>query len=222
MSEILLIRHGQASFGTADYDRLSPLGHEQARALGAALARHDMVPDALFIGTQRRHRETLAGVAPALGLDPAAAESLPGLDEFDTDGLMAAHFAETGAPEGLNRDRRAHFRALRDSVQAWQRDAIADPPERWPDFEARVRSALQRLAGCGARRVLVVSSGGPIARIVTEVLEAPAAQMMRLQLQTRNCAVTRLVVGRSGIYLLGFNEMPHVTSAADDRLVTYS
>ena len=38
MSTILLVRHGQASFGAADYDNLSPTGHEQSRVLGAALA----------------------------------------------------------------------------------------------------------------------------------------------------------------------------------------
>ena len=40
MSKILLVRHGQASFGAADYDNLSPTGHEQSRVLGAALAIH--------------------------------------------------------------------------------------------------------------------------------------------------------------------------------------
>ena len=38
VSRILLVRHGQASFGAADYDQLSPTGHEQSRVLGAALA----------------------------------------------------------------------------------------------------------------------------------------------------------------------------------------
>ena len=38
MSRILLVRHGQASFGADDYDDLSPTGHEQSRVLGAALS----------------------------------------------------------------------------------------------------------------------------------------------------------------------------------------
>ena len=29
MGILYLVRHGQASFGEADYDRLSPLGHRQ-------------------------------------------------------------------------------------------------------------------------------------------------------------------------------------------------
>ena len=38
MGQILLVRHGQASWGAADYDVLSPLGERQAAALGACLA----------------------------------------------------------------------------------------------------------------------------------------------------------------------------------------
>ena len=47
MGQLLLVRHGQASFGADDYDVLSPTGWEQGRRLGAHLAaagessRHD-------------------------------------------------------------------------------------------------------------------------------------------------------------------------------------
>ena len=34
MSRLFLVRHGQASFLSDDYDRLSPLGLEQSRRLG--------------------------------------------------------------------------------------------------------------------------------------------------------------------------------------------
>lgn len=190
--------------------------------MGAALARHAVAPDVLFVGEHLRHRQTLAGIAEALDIDPAAATVDPGLNEIDTDGLIAARFRDGGLPDGVNRDRRAHFSTLRDTVLAWQRGEIADPPEPWEAFEDRLAATLKRMADCGARRVLAVSSGGPIGRIVARVMEAPPAQMIRIQLQTRNCAVTRLVVGRTGLYLTAFNEMPHVTGAGDAHLVSYS
>ncbi len=31
MSELYLVRHAQASFGAANYDQLSDLGHQQSR-----------------------------------------------------------------------------------------------------------------------------------------------------------------------------------------------
>ena len=50
MSSILLVRHGQASFGAADYDNLSDVGHEQSRVLGAALAARGVSPDVVVAG----------------------------------------------------------------------------------------------------------------------------------------------------------------------------
>ena len=38
MPEFFLVRHGQASFGADNYDKLSALGHRQARWLGGYFA----------------------------------------------------------------------------------------------------------------------------------------------------------------------------------------
>ena len=69
MSSILLVRHGQASFGAADYDDLSPTGHEQSRVLGAALAARGVRPDLLVTGRMRRHGQTADGVLAGAGWD---------------------------------------------------------------------------------------------------------------------------------------------------------
>ena len=61
MGTLYLVRHGQASFGEADYDRLSPMGHQQSRRLGEYFAGQGLVFDAVITGTLRRHAETFAG-----------------------------------------------------------------------------------------------------------------------------------------------------------------
>ena len=48
VGQVLLVRHGQASWGAADYDVLSPLGERQAAATGAFLA--GVRPDAVVHG----------------------------------------------------------------------------------------------------------------------------------------------------------------------------
>ena len=53
-------------------------------------------------------------------------------------------------------------------------------------------------------------------------LGAPADQQILLQLQMKNCAVTRFVMGRGGTYLHGFNETPHVDATTADEMLTYS
>lgn len=221
MPDLTLIRHAQASFGAADYDRLSPLGHRQSEALGASLAELDTLrPVALFTGSQRRHRETLQGLAPALALDPAEAEVLEGLNEFDSQALLAARLGPEGLSPEDRQDRRRYFRILREAVIAWQRDEVPEPPERFPDFAARVRAARERM--CRAEGpVLAVSSGGALSFMIADILGAPVEQMILLQLQMKNCAVSRLV-GGTRLYLHSFNEMPHIRKASDAAMLTYA
>ena len=222
MGTLYLVRHAQASFGAADYDVLSDTGHVQSRALGQALARQGVRASALFIGAQRRHRETLEGILEGLGADARAnAQVHPGLNEFDFKALLDARFRAATPPENLHGDRKTHFRALRDTVLAWQRDEVADPPETWAQFTARVEAARRAMTQ-GAGDVIAVSSGGAIGQMLAAALGAPPEQQIRLQLQMKNCAVNRFVHSPRNFYLHGFNETPHIDATNADTLLTYS
>lgn len=74
---LLLVRHGQASFGKNDYDNLSERGHEQAFLLGQSLAQRGIRPERIVCGTMKRHRQTVAEIAAGAGWDlsPATAAS---------------------------------------------------------------------------------------------------------------------------------------------------
>ena len=63
MGTLYLVRHGQASFGAADYDRLSELGERQSERLGRYWAERGLRFDAVITGTLRRHAQTWAGIA---------------------------------------------------------------------------------------------------------------------------------------------------------------
>ena len=67
MGNLYLVRHGQASFGEDDYDKLSALGHKQSVRLGEYFAARGVTFDAVITGTLRRHAETFAGMAQGLG-----------------------------------------------------------------------------------------------------------------------------------------------------------
>src|SRR4051812_3324882 len=62
MGTLYLVRHGQASFGAADYDQLSDLGHKQSLRLGQYFAQKGIRFDGLIAGTLRRHKQTLEGI----------------------------------------------------------------------------------------------------------------------------------------------------------------
>jgi phosphohistidine phosphatase SixA len=66
VTEIVVVRHGQASFGQANYDALSALGHRQSQLLGEWLAAHGGTAfDRVLCGGMVRHRETLTGIEQA-------------------------------------------------------------------------------------------------------------------------------------------------------------
>lgn len=221
MAELWLIRHAQASFGAADYDKLSELGHAQSRELGLALKALGAAPDAVFIGAQRRHRETWDGINTALGF-PTDPGILPGFNEFDFGGLLNARYRGQERPKDLHTDRRLHFKMLRETVLEWQTGAIIDPPEPYDAFVARVRDARAQATAGTPEQVIVVTSGGAIGQTVAEVMGAPADAMIRLQLQIKNCSVSRIVVTPRGEHLSTFNETPHITAANVADMLTYS
>lgn len=216
MGVVLLVRHGQASFGADDYDVLSGTGWEQSRLLGAWLAERKVVPDVLLRGDMRRHRETVQGMVEGAGWS-APVETDPGWNEFDHLGVVAAYAGDAGM-QGA--DRREFQRLFERATARWTAGAHdGDYPEAWSAFLARVREALARAcaaAGPGGT-VVVVSSGGPIAAACAALVDpgnddpsALARLWTRFNTVTVNSSVTRVVVGSTGPRLLTFNEHPHL------------
>ena len=93
MAELYLVRHGQASFGTDDYDRLSTLGEQQSVWLGEYLSERKIDFDHVIIGTQLRHRQTAEGICLGMGRAPAFALHA-GLNEYDFYALYNALIKE--------------------------------------------------------------------------------------------------------------------------------
>lgn len=221
MSVLLLVRHGQASFGAANYDALSPVGHEQARVLGRSLADRGLVPAALVRGAMVRHRETAEGLIEGLGVDvPVTVDQ--GWDEFDFHHVIdvspdtAALMAELPAAA----DQRALFQQIFETATSrWTGGEHDDGyHESFPAFRTRVVEALTQ-AGEGDGPTLVVSSGGPIAIAAAHLLGAGTDTWARLNKMAVNTAVTKVISGRSGLALSSYNEQSHLEH--DRRLLTY-
>jgi broad specificity phosphatase PhoE len=215
MGQILLVRHGQASFGAADYDVLSETGWTQGRQLGAWLAERGTVPTAMVHGDMRRHRETLEAMVEGAGWTGLEADADPGWAEFDHVGIVASY---PDRPEG-ELDRRGFQEVFERATARWISGDHGSYPESYAGFVARVRAALDR-AGAAAGPggvVVVVSSGGPIAAACAALVDpdgddpGQARLWQRFNTVTVNSSVTRVVVGSTGPRLLTFNEHAHLT-----------
>jgi broad specificity phosphatase PhoE len=217
MGVVLLVRHGQASFGSDDYDVLSPTGWEQGRRLGSWLAERGVTPTALWRGDMRRHRETLEAMGETGGWAGEATGAVTvdaGWDEFDHLAVVSA-FGDL--PEGPI-DRRAFQRVFEEATARWTA-GDGDYDETWVGFVARVRSALDRVsASAGSGETAVVVTSGGVIGVLAAVLADPedddpaalARRWSRFNAVTVNSSVTRLVVGSTGARLLTFNEHAHL------------
>jgi broad specificity phosphatase PhoE len=220
MAELVFVRHGQASFGADDYDRLSELGWRQSRWLGEFFRERGTAFDLHVRGSLRRHTETLAGIAQGMGR-PLAAREDARLNEYDSHSLLQAHLKGGALPQ--SGDRREHFRILREAMYAWTEGTLAGHPhEPFADFRGRVLASLTELRAGAAKRVLVVSSGGPISTILAEVLGMPQRGVVDLNLQTRNTGITELQAGASRIHCVSFNNVPHLDRPDRTGALTYS
>jgi broad specificity phosphatase PhoE len=220
LSVLLLVRHGQASWGAADYDRLSPLGEQQSRVLGAALAARGVHPDLVVRGGMRRHRQTAEQAVAGAGWDTEVVEDA-GWDEFDHRQMLDLHPSDAGDAGQLTA---AEFqRWFEGATRRWTDGEFADEyDESFDDFGARVEAALRRTVERlqPSQTAVVMTSGGPISWVAASLLGAGADVWTRLNPVTVNSSVTKVVVGRRGATLVSFNDHTHL-EGPDGALLTY-
>jgi broad specificity phosphatase PhoE len=222
MTSLLLVRHGQASFGAANYDQLSPLGERQCQLLGEHFASRGVQFDRVYCGGLVRHAQSLAAIQRGMGtaLTP---EIWPGLNEYAPEAVVRAVHAEAlprpETPEAI----RHHFRLLRQGLLGWIKAEVQ--PEGLPpyaEFQAGVLATLEAAAARRPERALVVSSGGPISSAVGHLLHSGPEGIVELNLRLRNSAVCELVPGSRGWVLLSFNTLPHLEAPGREGLHSYA
>lgn len=238
MSKMVLVRHGQASFFSDDYDKLSEMGVRQSAVLGEYWLERDESFDEVYVGTLRRQRETADAareVFEAAGRPWPEPVVLPGLDEYPADEVMDSlvpvlsekdeSFARLKsdfdtAQEGREKYRTFH-RLLAAVMVEWvggRHDTNGLMP--WTTFRDGVRESIRHIvsrAGSG-RRVVVFSSGGPIGVAVQSTLRAPDLMAAELNWRIHNCSVTELTFSGDRIALDCFNVVAHLT---DPEMLTY-
>jgi broad specificity phosphatase PhoE len=214
---VYLIRHAQASFGKSDYDRLSPLGDRQAVRLGETLAARGVKPDLVVTGAMQRHDRTASLALTAAGLSTAV-EVDEGFNEFDHDQVIVAHkpaykrravlladLARTGHPA------RAFQEMFTAATERWTQGGDGYT-ESFTDFCDRSEAAVRRVAARAGKgeTVLVFTSGGPIAAVVSRLWSGGDDLWLRLNPVTINTAITKVVSGRGGLTVVSYNEHVHL------------
>ena len=231
MSQLFLVRHGQASFGAADYDQLSPLGLQQAQWLGEYFQEIGVTFHHVLSGTLKRQQQTASAILQ--GLQPSASITTDArLNEFDFHTLVSVYCQHAGIDfPGTGNGGRAFFQTLRLAMQAWARDELhrkddeqpAHALETWQEFHDRVHGVLHDLISLEHKQnVLAVSSGGTMAMAVSQVLRCDVNTLIDLNMQTRNTAIHHFHVSQRGMQMTTFNSLPHLQRKDRLRTLTYS
>lgn len=226
MPAILLARHGQASFGAADYDVLSDLGARQAAALAAHVDAIGVRPGRVVSGSLRRQLDTARPIAARLGL---AAEVDARWNEYESDEVLARHGdtsarLERRAPGGDPPPSSREVQRLLDSaLRGWIAAGDASPArESWPAFAARTRGALDDVGAglASGETALVITSGGVLGAVCAALLGAPDDAFIALNRVMVNAGITKVVRGGGGTSLISVNEHAYL-ERADGSLVSY-
>src|SRR5579859_4047900 len=227
MGVLLLVRHGQGSLGTSNYDELSELGRRQSRLAGARLARADLRVSQAWCGALARQRDTARTVLAELGLPPGELHADDRLDEYDHLAVLAADragdplaadraddpFASAATPQA----RLALQSALDEAIGRWIQGGDGYPePHR--AFTTRVEAVVAELTALPCT-TMAVTSAGVIAVACARLTGLPAGRWPALARVVVNTSITRLITGRAGTHLLTFNDHAHLEG--DRSLITY-
>ena len=238
MSQIILVRHGQASLLERDYDQLCANGETQARLLGEYWSRRGLVFGGVYSGPRVRQLETARLVAEAYrsaGLpfpetvvmnefdeyqaEAALRECLPQLLQVNAE-ISEMHRAYKEASE--SGARRKTFQKLFEAVIAkWVAGEVsADGVEPWDEFCLRVERGLSQVVRDTppAASAAIFTSAGTIGAAMRRALHLSAADTLRVTWMSRNASISEFLASGERFTLSTFNAHPHLDG---DGLLTY-
>ena len=235
MSEIYLFRHGQASFGEDNYDKLSPNGVKQSQILGRHLAQTGKFFDAIYFGEMERQQKTAQEFIDYCSnnkLTTPQPDISDAFNEYDSIAVWQALVPElTQEDPSIAKDaaefvgkKKAFQRVFEKVMNRWISGTYqASGIPHWNDFKQRVKQGLEDLiARHGARKqIAIFTSGGPISVVMQAALDLADPKTLEVSWQLMNASITRIRYNRRGIMLAVFNDVTHLELEGDKRLLTY-
>ena len=211
MTDILLVRHGQASFGGENYDCLTELGRHQAKALGPYLRQCAWLPgQAAISGEHHRQRET-AKLCLEHGDCPLTITITPAFNEYNHKAMLATWAGgheQTAGDLARQGDVKGFQSRLDEALRGWAGAGDSADCETWNQYNQRVLEGLHECVRAADKRdvILVFTSAGVVASAVCQCLTLGIEGFIALNRRVTNASVTHLGYGRNGFSLQGFND----------------
>jgi len=235
MSELLMVRHGQASFGEKEYDRLSPTGIRQAKLLARHMVRTGHLFDAVYCGRMQRQINTAKELIDHFSEQGPNLPELSISDDFDEYDSLAVWTSQipmmleenpalSADIERVYSDKKIFQRIFEQVMYRWvsgnfDRSGIPS----WSDFKKRVENGIRKIIethGQG-RKIIIFTSGGPISAALQQALGLTDGKTIEISWQIMNSSVTRFKYNSRGMMLSVFNDITHLEMEKDKELITY-
>jgi len=206
MTELTLIRHGQANTGATDeesYDKLSDLGRKQARYLGEYLAQTGGF-ERVVSGAMRRQIHT----AQELNLSKRPHTTDARLNELDYFGL--SHWAQASHDVPFPYSPASFAAQIPQVLDVWRHQKPTDGLESYDGFRSRIFSALSDAAADGP--AVLVTSTGVISTLVAIALNLETEAKSKMFLTVQNTSVHKFELRSGELHLTQFGATPHLDS----------
>jgi len=231
VTTIFLVRHGQASFGSQNYDQLSALGQRQGQVLGEYWSKINFSFDAVYAGDMARQKDTAHAVLAGMQRKDLPVQPLSCFNEYAFEPILRAYLPQIAneKPElgqqmpNLYHDHKLFQTVFGLAINKWLEDAPHDntPFESWRDFFDRCVNGLHQIASSGHKRIVVFTSGGVISVALRTALGLDDVTTFRQNWRIYNGSVHSFHRGRSDLSLLSFNNIAHLELTEQNELITY-
>ena len=235
MSELYLVRHGQASFGKSNYDNLSDLGRIQATHTAKFLVDKGIEPDVIYSGDLQRQLDTTTPYVEALKEAGSTKHRYvvdERFNEFHAEAIIKHTLPRLAAQNmeiaklmtmggGLSKNFQKIFIPV---IKSWLQDEFpSDDIEPWKTFQNRVYQAIDDITRNQPKssKIVVFTSGGVIATSLQKVLGTSDDIVFKLNYKIANASITKMLFNDDGIVLSFFNNYSHMEDNDREELLTF-
>ncbi len=219
MGVVYLIRHGQASLRSSNYDQLSEKGELQARITGKSFRNRIEDIDRIELGSLQRHAQTLEHFTSKFRTT-ANKIVVPDWNEYNHKDIIQQYNPRYSSRMYLTFDiikkmnpKRDFLLMMNKSMDRWMSGKYDDEyVESWKVFKNRCVNALHNLLESlmDEEVALVFTSGGVKSAIVQHLMNLPDNYFMELNTKFVNCGVTKIVQTKNGTFVSTFNDYAHL------------
>lgn len=230
MASIYLIRHGQASFASDNYDELSPLGIEQSGYLGKFFSQRNIHFDRVYSGSLVRQQDTAKHMLKHCASQPNIIVN-SAFNEIQAEEIVRHQIPKLVEKQPELLEKFIHIKEYAEQLKPYfdqmlhewavqQLDIQGVTP--WSQVSSRVQKAFDQITHTikPQETIAIVTSCGPITALLQHLALIPLAKSFEMAWHIVNTSVSEVQIKQQAL-LVNFNNATHLELLNKPELITY-